>query len=97
MAYALVGTQTTLKHVLFDATENDQIIIDHLSAINQLPEVCRALDEENVHWVLDFGNVQLVNQIINPYPGWFHLAVVRGFEPVASEGTAVLYKVTACG
>lgn len=96
MAYALVGVQTTHTHVLFDETADEKTIREYLNQAENRPAVCSALAAEDVKWVLDFGNTRLVNGIIEPYRGFFFLQWTDGFEPVASEGPAVLYRITAC-
>jgi len=96
MAYALVGTNTDLTHLLFDPTENQELLINNLNDMWIKPEVCQAVSEEQIKWVLDFSNHEIVNSLIAPYPGQFYLTEHSGFELVKSYGRARLYKVVGC-
>ncbi|MDO5684231.1 MAG: hypothetical protein Q4G46_15580, partial [Propionibacteriaceae bacterium] len=96
MAYALAGVHTNHTHVLYSATKNDKMINARLNAAATSPAVCQALDAGGIDWVLDFGNTQFLNAVNKAYPGFWHLDVAEGFEPVDSEGGAVLYRITAC-
>lgn len=96
MAYALTGRQTTAVHVTDVPNADTQILIDRLSAASEDPEVCPAIDDLSVDWVLDFGNDRFINNENRVYPGWYGLADNPGFELVFQQGNAGLYRVIAC-
>ena len=97
MAYALTGRPTTATHVLYSPDPDKQVLIDGLDEAATDPAVCPAIINLDVQWVLDFGNQRLINNERKPYPGWDDLATASGFEVAYQQGSAVLYKVTACG
>jgi len=97
MVYAITGRHATATHVLYTPTEDTQILIDHLDDVATNPEVCPALIDLGVDWVLDFGQTRLINNEKWHYPGWDDLAVAPGFEVAARQGHATLYRLTACG
>lgn len=96
MVFALTGRPTTAVHVTDVPSEDDQILIDHLSAASDDPQVCPAIRNLDVKWVLDFGNERFINNEDRPYPGWDGLADASGFELAYQQGHAALYRVTAC-
>lgn len=96
MVFALTGRPTTAVHVTDVPNPDDQIIIDHLSSAADDPQVCPAIRDLDVTWVLDFGNERFINNEDRPYPGWDGLAEAPGFELAYRQGHAALYRVTAC-
>lgn len=58
--------------------------------------MCPALEEEQVKYVLDFGD-QEVHGRDHPYPGLKDLEPSGVVELVDAEGEAKLYRITACG
>lgn len=96
MAYALTGRQTTAVHVTDPPDKDTQILIDHLSAASDDPEVCPAINDLSVDWVLDFGNERFINNEDRVYPGWYGLEDNPGFELAFRQGEAALYRVIAC-
>lgn len=96
MVYALTGRQVTAPHVFFEADRETQILLDHLDDASSEPKVCPVLDELRVGWVLDFGLDDLLHDHQMTAPGWDDLANSPGFEVVAQQGHAALYRVTAC-
>lgn len=96
MAYALIGVPTTTTHVYYNLTVNLEIINESLNQAAVSPgQICPALKELNVGYVLDFGRAE-VSGGDHPYPGFDNLATAPGFVAVASEGDAVLYRIDAC-
>lgn len=98
MAYALEDVTTTTTHITYTWTADLTVINKHLDEATTDPEVCTALDDMGVDYVLDFGRRE-VNRGSRAleYPGFDSLARSPGFEVVAREGHAVLYRITACG
>lgn len=97
MVYALTGRHTTATHVLYEPDADTQVLIEHLDDVATQPQVCPAIRDLHVGWVLDFGNDRLINDERRPYPGWADLSTAPGFELVVRQGHAALYRVTACG
>ena len=97
MAYALEGVRTTTTHLYYTATPDVRTINEHLDEAASDPQVCRALEDLDVDYALDFGprEVSQTNFRVG-YPGFDSLATSPGFEVVAREGHAVLYRITAC-
>lgn len=97
MAYALEGVRTTTTHLYYTATLDVRTINEHLDEAASDPQVCRALEDLDVDYALDFGprEVSQTNFRVG-YPGFDSLATSPGFEVVAREGHAVLYRITAC-
>lgn len=98
MAYGLENVATTTTHIAYVRTPDLTEINDHLDEAASRPEVCAALDRENVDYALDFGprSVSRSSEAIS-YPGFNALSRSPGFELVAKKGHAALYRITACG
>lgn len=98
MAYALENVTTTTTHISYTWTADVTVINKHLDEAATNPEVCTALDNMGVDYVLDFGRREVNHGNLSPdYPGFNSLARSPGFEIVGREGHAVLYRITACG
>lgn len=95
MAYALGGREVLTPH-MFASSDPERILISRdLSEFS--PEVCTALEDEKVEYVLDFGKRGL-SETGDEYAGVTDLAGKSGFELVKSTGPeANLYKITGCG
>ncbi|MBF4993661.1 hypothetical protein ITX31_06010 [Arthrobacter gandavensis] len=94
MAYALGGREVLTPHI-FASNDPERILIS-----GKLPEfsseVCAALAEENVEYVLDFGT-RAISDTGAEYAGLTDLADKPGFELVKSTGPeANLYRITGC-
>jgi hypothetical protein len=96
MVYALTGHPTTATHVSYKPNADQQELIDHLRQASASPNVCRALRELNVHWVLDFGKQEIIGAHVI-YPGFENLGMAPGFQVAYRSGDKVLYHITACG
>lgn len=97
MAYALTGRQTIFTHVQYPDDPDKQVLIDSLDEASTDAEVCQALSDLGVGWVLDFGNDRLINNEDRAFPGFEDLEESPGFVLRAESGTAALYEITACG
>ncbi|MDK1359524.1 hypothetical protein QNO00_04490 [Arthrobacter sp. zg-Y1219] len=95
MAYALNGREVLTPH-LFAPPDPERVLISaELDTFT--PEVCAAVEDKNVDYVLDFGNQVLAELGGVEYVGVTDLAGDPGFELVASTGPASsLYRVTGC-
>lgn len=97
MTYALTGRRTTATHVQYSPDPDQQVLIDRLNEAGTDAQVCQALHDLGVHWVLDFGNTRLINNEDRAYPGFEDLVQSPGFVLRAQSGHAALYEITACG
>lgn len=97
MAFALENISTTTTHVLYSPTADITVINMSLDDAQELPSVCRALEDLNVQFVLDFGPKEINNDdwAVN-YQGFDDLSTSPGFTEIAREGHAVLYRIDAC-
>lgn len=96
MVYGLEGVKTTDKHATGAYTDDQRLLNQHLDDAEAMPEVCNVLSEEDAKWVLDFSNEPLINDPGLVFPGYDELDTNPGFQEVAREGDAALYKITAC-
>ncbi|WP_316668452.1 DUF6541 family protein [uncultured Propionibacterium sp.] len=98
MAYALENVTTTTTHITYTWTADITVINKHLDEVATDPEVCTALNDLGVDYALDFGRREVNHgALASKYPGFSSLAHSPGFEVVAREGHAVLYRITGCG
>lgn len=98
MAYAFGGWEVLTPH-LFASPDPERIIISQELGTGEFtPEVCAAVQDEDVEYVLDFGGRFLMEDPGSAdFPGVTDLAPVPGLELVASTGEeANLYRVTGC-
>lgn len=97
LAYAIADRRVVMPHTLMDITEEMSVLLDRLdSARPGAADVCAALDDLDVEYVLDFGT-QEVNGGEHPYKGLDRLATSDAVEKVDEVGDAVLYRVVLCG
>ena len=97
LAYAMADRQVVMPHTLMDITEEMSVLLDRLdSARPGSAEVCAAVDDLGVEYVLDFGT-QEINDGKHPYKGLDRLRTSESVEKVDQIGDAVLYKVVLCG
>lgn len=97
LAYAMADRQVVMPHTLMDITEEMSVLLDRLdSARPGSAEVCAAIDDLGVEYVLDFGT-QEINDGKHPYKGLDRLRTSESVEKVDQVGDAVLYKVVLCG
>lgn len=97
-AYAFGGRDVLTPHLFAGPDVDRSLISQRLKFAASDPAVCEALRNENVDYVLDFGNRYLLNLPASAdYPGVTDIGDQPGFQEVDSEGTsAKLYKITAC-
>ncbi|MHA7191149.1 DUF6541 family protein [Arthrobacter sp. MDT2-16] len=96
LAYALADRRTLQLHTLAILSPEALQVNDGLRDATVRPEVCDAIREENVRFVLDFGDEE-VHGGDHPYPGLENLASSEAVDLVEAVGAARLYRVTACG
>jgi hypothetical protein len=96
LAYAISGRHVLMPHTLMDVDEDTSLINDELDEADRRAEVCTAVKNKGVQFVLDFGDRE-VHGADHPFPGFDRLASSDAVEVVDSEGGAVLYRIIACG
>lgn len=95
MAYALNGREVLTPH-LFASPDPERILIS-ADLDTFTPEVCAAVEDENVGYVLDFGTQVLADLAGDEYAGVTDLAGEPGFELVTATGpSSNLYRITGC-
>lgn len=96
MAYAIADREAEMPHIFFELNEDGTILEEELRNAASNPKVCAAAERENVWWVLDFGDQELLS-LDHEYPGLDRIDTAEGFTLVDAEGDAKLYRLTACG
>lgn len=95
LAYALAGTDTTVKHIFYHDTPDLEIINKRLRFVATDPNVCKALNNLDVQYVLYFPGRMIRGK--RGLDGFVSLSAVDGLQLVSRQGRAALYRVTACG
>lgn len=95
LAYAVTGIDTDIKHLFFRQSPDVIEINRSLDEAATDPAVCDAVRSLSVTYALSFPGPTILN--IPPFSGFADLSTAPGFELVAKQGDAALYKITACG
>lgn len=95
LAYALAGRDTTYKHTLSNTSPEGTVIDHSLKDAGDAPEVCEAVEDIGVDYVLDFGERE-IHGGNHRYPGIEDLEGDSDFEKVTSIGEASLYRFVGC-
>lgn len=98
LAYAFADRKTLQLHILGAVPEGGQLIYDHLRDGLSNPDVCAAVRNLNVGYVLDFGRREVNFDQERPYGflGLDDLASSGMVDLVDSQGEAKLFRITAC-
>lgn len=96
LAYPLAGVRTTSHHATGYTSAAELVLRGDLHHAAEDPQVCAAISQLGVRYVLDFGTMS-VGGPSTEYPGFTDLAMSPGFELVDEQGEAKLYRITACG
>lgn len=96
LSYSYTGIPTLLPYGTLPALPAGKIIYESLDELTTNPEVCPAVEETGVRYVLDFGISSVHRGETEVAPGLQDLTRENGFERVDSEGTAALYRVAGC-
>jgi hypothetical protein len=96
MAYVFADRRTLQLHTLAVLSPETMEVYAGLRDAASDLDVCDALREEKVQFVLDFGDEE-VHGGDHQYPGLDNLARSGAVELVESVGSAKLFRVTACG
>lgn len=95
MAYAIANRWVTMPHVMIDFTDDTLLINEKLRDATPGSDVCQAIDDENVEFVLDFGDRE-VHEGDHAMPGLDNLENSTAVQLVDDEGDAKLYRVVGC-
>ncbi|MDR7112516.1 hypothetical protein J2X03_002411 [Microbacterium trichothecenolyticum] len=95
VAYALTGRPVLMPHVQMEISDALQEINDELAQAEAGDEVCAALDQLGVRFVLDFPGREVHNGE-HVYPGLVGLANSDSVRLVDQQGDARLYQIVAC-
>ncbi|MFF2297426.1 DUF6541 family protein [Arthrobacter sp. NPDC058127] len=95
LAFALADRKTTSKHTLTTYTSDELLLNDSLRDVEKNPAVCPAARSTGVQYVLDFGT-QEVHGGNHGFQGLLIPDSAPGFELLAKDGAAKLFKLTAC-
>lgn len=96
LSYSYTGIPTLLPYGTLPPTDAGKLIYAHLDEHTSNPDVCPAVEEMGVRYVLDFGISSVHPGETEVAPGLQDLTRENGFERVDSEGTAALYRITGC-
>ena len=95
--YALADRHLTSYHFEFQTSPKYEPILKDLKDARTNPEVCRVVNEYNVHWYVhlenqgNFGPSQQKN-----YDGMVAAIGTDVLTPVYSSGPMTLYRISAC-
>jgi hypothetical protein len=96
LAYALADRPVLMPHLLMEITDDLETVNEGLADAEAGDEVCQALDRLGAGFVLDFGDVRIIDSGMD-------LSGLEGLEDsdavrlVDEQGTARLYEIVACG
>ncbi|TYC97436.1 hypothetical protein FQ377_12330 [Arthrobacter echini] len=98
LAYAISGRAVTQYHMSSRALPPDLSVLSHrLDVATYDSRACSIAREENVEYVLDFGDYYLLDRLeAEDYPAFDDVADAPNLELVDREGDARLYEVTNC-
>jgi hypothetical protein len=98
LAYAIADRRTLQLHILGATSKDLELIYARLNQAASDPEVCAAVSRVGARYVLDFGHREVNDgegRSIS-FDGLDDLAARGVAEPVDAQGSATLYKITAC-
>ena len=96
LSYAFADRRNVQLHVIAYVPPALENIYNNLNNISSDPSVCDSVRELDARYVLDFGDRE-VHGGNHSGPGLENLANNPGLSLVDSQGSARLYKITACG
>jgi hypothetical protein len=95
MLWALEDREVLYSHFLKDLSPEEKYLSRHLRDAATDPRVCAALKRYRVGYVL-IGRTDPQVAVMDPYYGIAGVEYADGFEEVDREGTAKLFRITAC-
>ena len=98
LAYAIADRRTLQLHILGATSKDAELIYARLNQAGSDPEVCNAVRRLGAQFVLDFGHREVNDGEGRSlsFDGLDDLAARGIAEPVDAEGSATLYRITAC-
>ncbi|MET4143276.1 DUF6541 family protein [Arthrobacter sp. UYCo732] len=99
LVYAIAQRRTLQPHVLGAVSDDAREVFSNLNKAGVSPAVCSSVHRLNADYVLDFGNREVNNgegRTID-YDGLSNLKANGVADVVDSQGSATLYRITACG
>lgn len=96
LAYPLADRRVMYTHVAMDVTPDMKLVSDKLRDAEPGDKVCAAAERLHVEYLLDFGTLEVHDSGPHIYPGFRYPAASGAFELVDHEGSAKLYRLTAC-
>ncbi|WP_227903479.1 DUF6541 family protein [Arthrobacter zhangbolii] len=96
--YMVSGRTALFPHIQTPMTPERALIAAHLRDAATDPQVCDALEELNVDYAINSGELIYLpgNPANEAYPGIAGLDGVPGFEKIDQIGTVELFRITAC-
>jgi hypothetical protein len=98
LAYAFGNRRILTPHLITD-TDNERIRLSHELGDGKFsPQVCEAVKNKNVRYILDFGHRYIFNtRGARDYPGVTDVRTQPGIELIAQHGSNIrLFRVTGC-
>jgi hypothetical protein len=96
-AYAVVGVDVWPKHLFFNASPDEELILRGLSTARPGDAVCRAVAATGTGYVLSFEGREIADSHhAGDYPGLLGLDASPAVTLVDQQGTARLYRITGC-
>lgn len=95
LAYAVAGRETIDPHILNEISDDADVVYNHLNEADTDPEVCTAVDNLGVGYVLDFEGPEIHGHD-HGYVGLDNLVRSGVARLVDREGKASLYELTVC-
>lgn len=96
-AYGVSGRRVLMPHLLMDLTDDAEAINTMLSTEGDSSEVCAALEDTGVGYVLDFSADGDFQENDGDYSGLDDLDSSPYVELVEQRGDAKLFKIVSCG
>ncbi|MBC6494203.1 DUF6541 family protein [Microbacterium sp. 4-7] len=96
-AYGVSGRRVLMPHLLMDLTDDAEAINTKLNTDGDSPQVCDALEDTGVAYVLDFSADGDFQENDGDYSGLDDLESSPYVELVEQRGDAKLYKIVSCG
>lgn len=96
LAWALANRRVLAPHIYSTWPPGGALILHSLRSATPDSAVCKAVRDLDVKYVLDFGTRGVFGPT-GQYPGVHHLATSKAVSLIDSQGSAALYRITACG
>lgn len=96
-AYGVSGRRVLMPHLLMDLTDDAETINTKLNTDGDSAQVCEALEDTGVAYVLDFSADGDFQENDGDYSGLEDLDSSPFVELVEQRGDAKLYKIVSCG